>query len=144
MAKAKAQEPATETFVETAQDLNFADPEPEPTPRGRDVQGDMEVIRTQRAKARAARGPQVRKRVVTNYHDAERLHNLVTGKVPGDTQQFRDSTGRTIRGSEVKFPELATAAELVDMEENGLLPNPEHYATGSTATLDDVEPDEAV
>jgi hypothetical protein len=112
MAKpAKAQEPATETLVETVQDNNFADPEPPPTPRGADVEEDINAVRQQRAKDRAARGPVLKRRRVTNYHDAERLRNLV-------------AAGHT---------HLATPEEIVDWEEAELLPNPAHYATGTTA-----------
>jgi hypothetical protein len=116
MAKPKA--PATEaevfaaaTQVEALQDNNFADPEPEPAPRGAAVEAQLTSIREVRAAQRAAKGPATKRRKITNYHDAERLHNL-----------FR--AGHT---------HLARAEEIVDWEEDGLLPNPDHYATGTTA-----------
>lgn len=119
---AKAKEPAKETLVETAQDNDFADAEPEPAPRGSTVESEIEAIRTARAAARAARGPVTKRRKVTNYHDAERLHNLV-------------KAGHT---------HLATPDEIVDWEEAELLPNPAHYATGSTAAALGLPPDEPV
>ncbi len=120
MAKAKA--PATEaealegaTLVETAHDYNFAQPalEADPGPRGSDLQQDIENVRAARAKARAAKGPVTKKRRVTNYHDAERLLNLYRA---GHTH-------------------LATPEEIVDWEEDGLLPSPEHYATGTAQEM---------
>ena len=144
MAKAKAKE----EIVETQQDNDFADPVDDRGPRGQDLQSAMDAIRVERARARALRGKQPRRRVLTNYHDAERLHNLATGQVPGSHDErgaVRDSFGRIIRGSAQKFPDIATAEELVEAEENGLLPNPEQYATGTTAPGGDVvEPDEVV
>lgn len=109
MAKTKA--PASD-IVETFQDNDFGDPEPvAEAPRGSDLAADMEAIREKRAKERAARGPVTKRRKVTNYHDAERLAALVRA-------------GHT---------DVATPDELVDFEEAGLLPDPKHYATGSTA-----------
>jgi hypothetical protein len=106
---AKAKEPARETLVETVQDNDFGEPEPvEVAPRGSDLESDMAAIREKRAKERAARGPVTKRRRVTNYHDAERLANLVKA-----------------------HPHLATPEEVVDWEEAGLLPDPKHYATGS-------------
>jgi len=103
MAKAKA---PNETWVETRQDNNFAEAEPEQLPpRGPDLQGEMNAIRVARAAERARRGPNRRRREVTNYHDAERLTNLA-------------KAGHT---------HLCTPEEMVDWEEAGLLPNPDHY-----------------
>lgn len=121
MAKAKA---PSETLVETAQDNDFSAPEPEQLrPRGEALESDIAAIREARAAARKARGPAIRKRRVTNYHDAERIHNLV-------------KAGHT---------HLASADEIVDWEEAGLLPDPSHYATGSTATEAlNLPPDEGV
>ena len=114
MAKAKSQ-PVTETFVETAQDQNFADAESEPAPRGSDLESDIQAIREKRAAQRAAKGGSTRKRVITNYHDAERLRNLG----------------------------LLTPDEVVDCEEAGLLPDPAQFATGSSAQVAlNVPPDE--
>lgn len=115
MAKAKA--PATETWVQTEQDNNFA-PAPEPdAPRGSGLQGEIEAIRATRAAQRLVHGRAGKKRVITNYQDAERLRNLG----------------------------LLTAEEHVDCEENDLFFKPEQYATGTTATaVDDSPPDEAV
>lgn len=154
MAKAKSQ--ATEEIVETLQDNNFDDePAAHEAPQftegayaerkdfetGKSVADSMQTIREARARARALRGPARKRRVITNYHDAERLHNLATGAIAG---MHRDSDGRPIRGSNCTFPGVATAEELVEAEEAGLLPNPEHYATGSTAAVDNsVPPDEA-
>lgn len=108
MAKAKDQA-TVEKFVDTLQDNNFADAEPETSTfssgMGRDLQSDMEVIRKARAAERARRGPNRRRREVTNYHDAERLTNLA-------------KAGHT---------HLCTPEEMVDWEEAGLLPNPDHF-----------------
>jgi beta-phosphoglucomutase-like phosphatase (HAD superfamily) len=140
MAKAKGSEQAKgETFVETAQDNDFADTESEPAARGESIGEQMDAIRERNARARAARGPVAKKRVITNYHDAERLHRLATGVNEGP---HRDSFGRIVRGSSNVFPDIATAEELVQAEEDGLMPNPEHYATGSSAL--NVPPDEGV
>jgi len=119
---AKAKEPATETLVETVQNNDFAQPEPEQLPaRGTSVQEDIEAIRAQRAKERAARGPALKRRRVTNYHDAERLKRLVE------------------RG----HVHLATPEEIVDWEEAGLLPDPAHYYNSSPPEFI-VPPDEGV
>lgn len=116
---AKTKQPATEaeafegaTLVERP-DLNFNQPilEADTGPRGSDMAAQMDAIRSQREAQRKAKGPAMKRRKVTNYHDAERLKNLY-------------AAGHT---------HLATADELVDWEEDGLLPNPEHYATGTTA-----------
>ncbi|WP_297826395.1 hypothetical protein [Mycobacterium sp.] len=108
---AKAKETATEKFVETLQDNDFADPEPEQLPaRGSDLQGEMNAIRVARAAERARRGPNRRRREVTNYHDAERLTNLA-------------KAGHT---------HLATPEEMVDWEEAGLLPNHDHFYNNQT------------
>lgn len=110
---AKAKEPASEKFVETLQDNNFADPEPVELPaRGSDLQGEMNAIRTARAAERLRRGPNRRRREVTNYHDAERLTNLA-------------KAGHT---------HLCTPEEMVDWEEAGLLPNPDHYYNNQAET----------
>jgi hypothetical protein len=111
---AKAKEPAKETWVETLQDNDFADAEPEvanvASELAEDVQANIASIRATRAKERAARGPVTKRRRVTNYHDAERLLALV-------------KAGHT---------HLATANEIVDWEEAGLLPDPSHYYNGAT------------
>src|SRR5262245_59119285 len=120
MAKAKAQEPARETLVETVQDNDFADSEAEPEARGSSVEEDIQAVREQRARDRASRGPVTKRRRVTNYHDAERLQNLVRA---GHTH-------------------LATPEELVDWEEAELLPNPAHFATGTSGAIDGVPPGE--
>lgn len=121
MAKAKAPLPATEeaaldgaTFVETAQDYNFADREPDPEPRGRSVEEDIEGVRARRAAERASKGPVLKRRRVTHYQDAERLAKLF-------------AAGHT---------HLATPEEIVDWEEAEILPNPAHYATGTTAVAE--------
>src|SRR3954465_9859575 len=98
---AKAKPPATEQFVPTVQDNDFADNEREPEPRGSDRETEIQAIRDSRAAQRATRGRAGKKRVITNYHDAERLRNLG----------------------------LLTAEEHVDCEDNGLFPDPSHYAT---------------
>jgi hypothetical protein len=109
---AKPKEPSSEEkFVETLQDNNFADPEPEPAPRGLSRQEEMDAIRVSRAAERARRGPAKRRREVTNYHDAERLTNLA-------------KAGHT---------HLATPEEMVDWEEAGLLPDPAHYYNSTPA-----------
>ena len=112
---AKAREQATETLVETAQDLNFADHEREPAPRGADLEDTIDAIRKKRAAVRAARGNAGRKRMITHYHDAERLKALG----------------------------LLSNEEVVDCEEAGLLPDPAHYydAGGSSAAVDSEPPD---
>lgn len=109
MAKPKE---ATERLVETAQDNDFSGHEPaQLAPRGSDVQESIEDIRARRAAQRASKGT-ARKRVITNYHDAERLKNLG----------------------------LLTNEEHVDCEEAGLLPDPAQYATGSvTSAVDGVD-----
>lgn len=114
---AKAKEPATETFVPTVQDNDFAD-RPEPArPRGSDLQANIEAIRSTRAAQRAASGKAGKRRKITHYHDAERLRNLG----------------------------LLSAEEHVDCEEEGMFFDPSQYATGTTATaVDDSPPDEAV
>jgi len=118
---AKPKTPATETealdgatlVTETVHDYNFAQPalEADTGPRGPSLQEDIEAIRTRRAAERKAKGPVTRKRRVTNYHDAERLFALY-------------NAGHT---------SVCTPEEIVDWEEAGLLPNPEHYATGTSA-----------
>jgi hypothetical protein len=124
MAKAKEPSKAPEKLVETAQDNDFADAEPEQLPpRGSDLESEIE---------RDSHGPSGRprrprpgdepRRKVTNYHDAERLHNLV-------------KAGHT---------HLATPDEIVDWEEAELLPNPAHFATGSSAAALGLPPDEPV
>lgn len=80
-------------------DTNFADNEREPAPRGESLEADIDAIRATRAKQRAARGNAGKRRVITHYHDAERLRNL----------------------------KLLTAEETVDCEEAGLLPDPSHF-----------------
>lgn len=116
MAKAKA--PATESsFVDTAQDNDFADPEPEPAPRGIDREEELQAVRESRAAARMVRGRAGKRRKITNYLDAERLRNLG----------------------------LLTPEEHVDCEEAELFPDPRHYATGtSTQVALNVPPDEGV
>lgn len=118
MAKPKA--PATEaevfaeaTEVESLQNNDFSQPilEADTGPRGSALQEQMDAIRTKRDAERRARGPAKKKRQVTNYHDAERLRNLA---LAGHTH-------------------LVTPEELVDFEEAGLLPDPSHYATGTSA-----------
>lgn len=119
---AKAKEPATERIVETLQDNDFADPSDEVAelpPRGASVEEDIAAIRSQREAQRKARGPQTKRRKVTNYHDAERLRALV-------------AQGHT---------HLATPNEIVDWEEEGLLPNPAHYATGSNVAAPGATPE---
>lgn len=117
MAKAKTP-PAGEDLVTIAMDTDFAEPVPEVAPaRGSDLQGQIEAIRSTRAAQRALHGRAGKKRKITNYHDAERLRNLG----------------------------LLTAEEHVDCEEEGLFPDPAHYATGTTAqTALGVPPDEGV
>ena len=117
MAKPKA--PATEPLVETVQDNDFAepiDPAIETTPRGADREADIDAIRVQRAAQRAARGRGGKKRVITHYHDAERLRNLG----------------------------LLSAEEYVDCEEAGLFPDPKHYHGADQGAVDSVPPDEGV
>ena len=110
---AKARESATETLVETAQDLDFAEPEGEPAPRseavgprGESVQDQIEAIRATRAKQRLLRGNAGKRRVITHYHDAERLQNLG----------------------------MLSPEEVVDCEEAGLLPDPAHFYDSSGGT----------
>lgn len=116
MAKAKA--PVGEDIVTIEMNTDFAEPVPaEVAPRGGNLQADIDAIRKQRAAARAVHGKAGKKRKITNYHDAERLRNLG----------------------------LLTAEEHVDCEEEGLFPDPAHYATGTTAeTALGVPPDEGV
>ena len=108
---AKPKEATEEKLVETRQDNNFADPEPDPAPRGNDLQADMNAIRVARAAERARRGPARRRREVNHYHDAERLTNLA-------------KAGHT---------HLATPEEMVDWEEAGLLPDPSQYYNSTPA-----------
>jgi hypothetical protein len=111
MAKAKHE---VEKLVETVQDNDFGGQEPtELAPRGTEVEDTIESIRAKRAAARMAKGGHAKKRVITNYHDAERLKNLG----------------------------LLTPEEHVDCEEAGLLPDPSQYATGSvlSSAVDGVE-----
>lgn len=117
MAKPKA--PATTDLVETSQDSNFADPieneagllAEDALPAGAredlvvEQQDSIEAIRARRNAARKVTGNARAKRRVTNYHDAERLRNL-------------HAKGHT---------HLVSNEELVDFEENGLLPDPSHY-----------------
>lgn len=109
MAKQKAQ--ARETLVETVQDNDFADAERDLGPRGPDLEEQIQSIRETRAAQRQVRGRAGKKRVITNYHDAERLRNLG----------------------------LLTAEEHVDCEEAGLFPDPAQFATGTTALSDAVD-----
>jgi hypothetical protein len=153
MAKAKAPAKGTPdnfdpfdgaTLVETAQDNDFSDPEPavdEAAPRSEtygpgervSVAAQMNEIRERNAKLRAASGGKVRRRVITHYQDAERLHRLATGANPpiGRFGAHKNSLGQIVRGSTNHFPDVATAEELVRAEEDGLMPNPGHFATGS-------------
>jgi hypothetical protein len=103
---AKTKEPAKETLVEPAFDTDFSEPEAAPEPRGMSVEGQIEAIRATRAAQRKARGQQGRRRVITHYHDAERLNNL----------------------------KLLAPDEVVDCEEAGLLPNPAHFYDAALAT----------
>jgi len=112
---AKPKPAASETLVETAQDNNFDDVEAEPVPRGQDRESEIEAIRATRAAQRAVRGRAGKKRVITNYHDAERLRNL----------------------------KMLTPEEEVDCEEAGLFPDPAHFATGTNAAIDPSPRDDA-
>jgi hypothetical protein len=117
MAKPKAT--TNETLVETQQDSNFADsaeneagllaadalPADARDELVAEQQDSIEAIRARRAAARAATGNPRAKRRVTNYQDAERLRNL-------------HKKGHT---------HLVSNEELVDFEENGLLPDPSHF-----------------
>lgn len=115
MAKAKA--PATPGLVEALQDNDFADAEAEPAPRGVSVEDQIDAIRTKRAAQRAARGNAGKRRVITHYHDAERLKNLG----------------------------LLSPEEVVDCEEAGLLPDPsQFYGAEQPHSTPDAPPDEAV
>jgi hypothetical protein len=117
MAKPKS---ATSTdLVETQQDSNFADdaeteagltaPDALPADAADELvasqQDSIEAIRQRRQAARAVTGNPRAKRRVTNYQDAERLRNL-------------HAKGHT---------HLVSNEELVDFEENGLLPDPSHF-----------------
>lgn len=135
------------TLVEdTLQDNDFSAPEEAPpafepgayheiknADSGKSVADSMRTIREERARIRATRGPVRKRRVITSYLDAERLHRLATGANEGG---HRNSEGRRIRGSVNHFPGIATPEELVDAEEAGLMPNPEHYATGTQGEID--------
>lgn len=115
MAKAKATEPAKETLVETVQDNDFedrVDPVRESAPRGASLQSDIDAIRKDRARQRALHGKAGKKRVITNYQDAERLRNLG----------------------------LLTAEEYVNCEEDGLFFDPAQYATGTSDAIDSEPP----
>jgi len=116
---AKPKTPATNDLVETQQDSDFADePDAEagllaadalPFTAREDLaaeqQESIDAIRARRAAARAVTGNPRAKRRVTNYHDAERLKNL-------------HAKGHT---------HLVSNEELVDFEENGLLPDPSQF-----------------
>jgi hypothetical protein len=117
---AKAKEPAKETketFVDTEQSGDFsdaADPVREASPRGSDLQGEIEAVRATRAAQRSARGKTGKRRKITHYQDAERLKNLG----------------------------LLTPEEHVDCEEEGLFFDAAQYATRNTE-IDSSPPDEA-
>ena len=111
---AKAKPPASD-LVETVQDNDFGEAEPERlAPIGQDRGSEIEAIRAARAAQRLVKGKAGKKRVITNYHDAERLRNL----------------------------KMLTPEEEVDCEEAGLFPDPAHYATGTSAAIDPAPKDD--